>query len=451
MTTPLTQGANRPLPDQEALLLTVNWQPARIGGKEVDASAFLLTGVGKVRGDADMIFYNQPASADGSVTTVSPQGGIQSFRFDLPRMAAEVQRIAVTLTIHDAAAVTLAQASRVCVEAATAGDALASYEVELRGRNEAALILVEIYRHAGGWKIRAVGQGFVGGLDPLARAFGIEVSDEPAAATAPSPAAMSSAPPATGPVSLEKRLVDLEKRDPQLVSLVKKLQVCLDKQALLQDTAQVALCLDISGSMHGLYQSGKIDQLVQRIMALGFRFDDEGQIDVFLFGSQEHYFGSLGVEHYRHFVRDLLRRHALEGGTNYGKVIQAIRRHYAARANFGAVPVYVMFVTDGGTGDPALTEQQIIQASHEAIFWQFMAIGPARSGGQKGWLRRLLPSGFDFLAKLDDLPGRAVDNADFFSVADPAQPTDEELFGLLMTEYPNWLRNALAQGILRRA
>jgi len=295
------------------------------------------------------------------------------------------------------------------------------------------MILGELYLRGGQWKFRAVGQGFDGGLAPLARSFGIDVAEE-----APAPKA--------GP-SLEKRLIDLEKRDPQLVSLVKKVQVNLAKHSLPVDRAKVALCLDISGSMHSLYKSGKIDQLVQRIMALGFRFDDDGRIDVFLFGTAARNFGELGVDDYRSFTADMLARHPLEPGTYYGLVMERIRAHYANQHDFGTLPVYVMFVTDGGTGDARRSETQIKEASAEPIFWQFMAIGKARAGSKS--TRKRLPSGFEFLEHLDAMPGRVIDNANFFCVADPAELADEELYELLMSEYPAWLKAAVAQRIVK--
>ena len=90
------------------------------------------------------------------------------------------------------------------------------------------------------------------------------------------------------------------------------MQVSLDKKNLATDRAKVALCLDISGSMSSLYRGGQIDHLVQRIMALGYRFDDDGEIDVFLFGSNAHAYGTLDVNNYRDFVRDMQRQYSLK-------------------------------------------------------------------------------------------------------------------------------------------
>jgi tellurite resistance protein TerA len=84
----------------------------------------------------------------------------------------------------------------------------------------------ELYLRNGEWKFRAVGQGFNGGLAPLARSFGIDVADEPAAPPPPPPPAAAPPPPPppppappAAPVSLSK--VSLEKKG-QSISLTKK-------------------------------------------------------------------------------------------------------------------------------------------------------------------------------------------------------------------------------------
>jgi stress response protein SCP2 len=428
----------------------VAWAPERIGGLEVDSSAFLLGSDGKVRSDADFVFYNQPRSSDGSVQTQASRGGKQRFSVDLGKIAAAVERIAFVATIHGEsgkhAGFGQAQQAELTLEG-DGGTVLARFKPSTSGMTEAALILGELYRRGGEWKLRAVGQGFNGGLGPLATSFGVDVGEEAPAAT-PAPAARSAAsgssssPPAAssaGKVRLEKRLVDLEKKDPQLVSLVKKVQVSLDKKDLATDRAKVALCLDISLSMARLYRQGHIDHLVQRIMALGFRFDDDGEIDLFAFAGRAYAFGTVGVDSYRGAVAALLARYPLQEGTRYGRAMALIREHYRQQPDFGRLPVYVMLVTDGNTGDKPGAERQLIEASSDGIFWQFMAIGEGRRGR----------SGFEFLEHLDNLEGRVVDNANFFVVSDPRAPSDEELFDLLMAEYPDWLRKALAAGVLR--
>jgi hypothetical protein len=274
--------------------------------------------------------------------------------------------------------------------------------------------------------------------------------------------AMPAQPARTGPVNLAKqrKLIDMEKRvaaqAPHLLSLTKKAAVSLEKRGLADHTARVALCLDISASMSGLYRSGKIQALCERVLALGLRVDDNEQVDVFLFGANAHEVGELGLHNVGAFLSGVLRQYPLEGGTMYGAVMRLVRRQY-----FGSdgprqqpvpahQPVYVMFVTDGATFDRGVTEQQLRASAFEPIFWQFMAIGDsnravdARGRPQKprGFLGRLLQSDFSFLENLDNLPGRFLDNANFFAVTDPTNISDDALFELMMAEYPTWLTHA---------
>ena len=92
-----------------------------------------------------------------------------------------------------------------------------------------------------------------------------------------------------------------------------------------------------------------------------------------------------------------------------------------------------MFVTDGVPDDRDVAVEQIRSSSYEPIFWQFMAVGGGR---------------FAFLEELDDLDGRYLDNADFFSVPSPTAIADEQLFELMMAEYPGWLHRARQAGLL---
>ncbi|WP_027234083.1 VWA domain-containing protein [Leisingera caerulea] len=414
--TSLSMGANAPFPDTPADL--------RIGlPASIDVTALMTYSGGKVRGDGDMLFFNQPDIANGALK-LRQASGEAVIHVDPARIPADVEKIVITATL-DGAGATFAQVPAFSIQA---GDGIA-LPIDPAGRSEAALILAEIYRRGGGWKIRNVSQGFNGGLAALATHFGIEVAQEEAPAAAAAAAS----------VSLEKKMVSLEKKDPGLVSLVKQVGVSLEKKGVSRDRAKVALVLDISGSMNSLYRSGKIDTLVRRVMALGYRMDDDGEIDVFLFGRKVHDFGSVGIDTYQGTVSRIRAEYPLEGGTRYGDAIARVRAFYAQN-NPEGLPVYVMFVTDGGTDDKAKTIREIRAASAEPLFWKFMAI---QSGGGLFDRKR-----FEFLTNLDDLDGRVVDNADAFSLRDPAAPSDAEMFDLMMEEYADWIAAAENQSIL---
>jgi len=203
------------------------------GGVEADASAYLLGENGKVRGDQDMVFYNQATGAGGAVRFDPQPGAGGNFEVALGRVPPELARIVFCVTVDQAGGTgrTLAGLSGARIEVMDgSGSTLARYEPDLQGASEAAMTFGELYRRGGEWKFRAVGQGFNGGLGPLARSFGIDVADEaPAPPSPPPPAAAAPAPPAPAaapapaapapPISLSK--VSLEKRG-QAISLEKR-------------------------------------------------------------------------------------------------------------------------------------------------------------------------------------------------------------------------------------
>ena len=67
---------------------------------------------------------------------------------------------------------------------------------------------------------------------------------------------------------------------------------------------------------------------------------------------------------------------------------------------------------------------------------------------RKGFAARMAAAAFQFLEELDDLPGRYLDNADFFSVDDPAAIPEDQLYDLMMNEYPGWVQQARQGGLL---
>ena len=211
----LQQGGNAPLGGGEASVAFA-WSVA--GGRDLDAdvSAYLLTAVGKVRGDADMVFYNQPGGAGGAVRFDPSLGSRGGFAVDLLRLPAEIERIVFCVTIQEAQSKgqTLALLHDAEIAVSSGGGDAIRFRPALAGATEAAMVFGELYRRAGQWKFRAVGQGFNGGLAPLARSFGIDVAEE-----APPPVPAPPPPPPPTPVRLSKVTLD---KPGQAVSLEKK-------------------------------------------------------------------------------------------------------------------------------------------------------------------------------------------------------------------------------------
>ena len=200
----LTQGGNASIAGAQ-VSVTVEWSPSRIQGSEVDVSAFLLEASGKVRNDQDFVFYGATSSPCGSVRLT---GSAASTRFEvnLSRVPADVEKIAFTATLTGGARFGDAQSLVLSVPG------VARFPVRTTGMSEAAVIVGELYKRNGAWKVRAVGQGFNGGLGPLATHFGVDISDDPAPAPAPvSTPARASAPVAAPAPKLTLSKVTLEK------------------------------------------------------------------------------------------------------------------------------------------------------------------------------------------------------------------------------------------------
>ncbi|MDS4068762.1 MAG: TerD family protein [Candidatus Competibacter sp.] len=216
-----------PAPTSVEILL--GWEPANTP-LTLDSSAFALAAQGKVRGDDDFVFYNQPALPGGGIQRA---GDGRAFTVTFARLPAAIERIVIALTIDQGQrrGQSFGQLSQVRAEIRDAQSKLplATFPLATKMMAETALIVGELYQRNGEWKFRAVGQGFVGGLGPLARQYGVDVGDDPDVAAPPAPpaapprpAAPAAAPPAPPkPIRLEK--ITLDKKTPS-ISLEKKAQ-----------------------------------------------------------------------------------------------------------------------------------------------------------------------------------------------------------------------------------
>ncbi len=423
---------------------------AQGAGLSFDFSCFGVDAQEKLSDDRYFVFYNQTASPQNEITM---QGN--RFSIDLERLPASLQKLVFVVTIDGNG--TLSQLDSGFFQLSANGSAVARFD--FKGSDfgsEKAIIAAEIYLKDV-WRIAAVGQGFSGGLDALLKHFGGEASEDAAPAqTAPAPPASA---PAAASVNLKKVALEkkMEQQAPQLVSLAKKATISLEKAGLTDHTAKVALCLDISASMTMLYRSGTIQQFAEKVLALGTRFDDDGAIDIFLFGAKAHDAGEMNVDNFSNFIAGLQRSYPLEAGTDYAKAMSMIRAHYFGHGGPQSspqarkIPVYVMFLTDGQTSDSNAARQQVQWSSYEPMFWQFMGIGKSRKDVQKGgggFWAKAFASDFSFLEELDEMPNRHVDNANFFSVADPNSVPDEQLYDLLMAEYPSWVKQAPSKRLI---
>ena len=187
----LQKGGNvnlsKEAPGLSKMTVGLGWDTRATDGAafDLDGAVFLLNSSGKVRSDADFIFYNNLKSADGSIvhsgdnTTGAGDGDDEFVTIDLTKVPADVDKVVLGVTIHDAETRRqnfgmVGKAFIRCVNAA-GGTEIARYDLSEDGSTEAAIIFGEVYRAGADWKFRAIGQGFKGGLGPLAKNYGVNV------------------------------------------------------------------------------------------------------------------------------------------------------------------------------------------------------------------------------------------------------------------------------------
>ena len=383
---------------------------------EPDTCVFMLNAQGKVSGDTDFIFFNNLSSSDGALK-LTPGMQQSSVHIELNSVSLAVQKIAVTLVIDGRDTIAGLQFLNLQVPGIT------SFDPETAGRSEKAIIVAEVYRHNGNWKLRALGQGFNGGLEPLAISYGVDVAQ-----SAPQPAQ-----PAR--ISLEKKL---EAKSPRLVSLAKKASVSLTKNKLETLEAAVAFVLDASGSMSGQFSKGNVQSVLDRIAVLAAQFDDDGEMDVWGFGEKHKKYPNVTLDNLDNYIQSIRgsgKRSAWEnlpglGGTNNEPPVMEEIVDYFKDSK---IPVYVVFITDGGISKTRAIKDAIRRSANYPIFWKFVGLGG---------------SSYGILKNLDDFTDRRVDNTHFFAMDNFGSISDEKLYDNLLEEFRTWIDEAKILNIL---
>lgn len=399
----------------EQIGIRLNIQKKTNFRSSVDFSAFMLTNAEKVRADGDFIFYNQPISPDRSIEMTSTGDGC-TFLINLSRVDSGIDRIAFTMALDGPDTIAGLSALNLVTDKF-------SFSVPLEGRTEKALILAHLYRHQGSWKFRALGQGFNGGLEPLAINFGVDITAE-----AP--------PPAPAPtVSLEKKLQD---KAPHLVSLIKPVTISLTKHRLSNTRAKVAFILDASGSMTRQFKSGNVQAVLERIAVLAVQFDDDGAIDCWGFGERHKKYEDVTLDNLAGYISRIQSSGkrsmweilpGLGGINNEPPVMEEVIDTFKDSKE----PVYVVFITDGGINKTSKIKDAIRRSAHYPIFWKYVGLGGSNYG---------------ILDNLDSFSDRLLDNTHFFPIDDFRQLSDEKLYDLLLEEFADWINLAKSKGIL---
>jgi tellurium resistance protein TerD len=191
MSVSLSKGANVSLsrtdPGLKQVAVGLGWNARSTSGDDfdLDAIAFMVKEDGKVRKDEDFIFYNNLVSSCGSVKHTGDNrsgagdGDDEVVEVNLTKVPADIAKVVFSVTIHEADArrqnFGMVSGAFIRIVNDERGTEIARYDLSEEASTETAMIFGEIYRHSGEWKFRAIGQGFRGGLEALARSFGINI------------------------------------------------------------------------------------------------------------------------------------------------------------------------------------------------------------------------------------------------------------------------------------
>lgn len=191
MAVSLSKGGNVSLskeaPGLSEVVVGLGWDPRATDGSEfdLDASVFITGDTGKVLNDGSFIFYNNKTSADGTVEhqgdnrSGQGEGDDEQVVVKLNGLGAEVKKLVFAVTIHDAEnrKQSFGQVANAYIRVLDKADGkeIARYDLSEDASTETAMIFGELYRHNDEFKFKAIGQGFAGGLKPLAEAHGVSI------------------------------------------------------------------------------------------------------------------------------------------------------------------------------------------------------------------------------------------------------------------------------------
>ncbi|KQT99582.1 VWA domain-containing protein [Sanguibacter sp. Leaf3] len=470
----LARGANTTLGSTD---LSIAVSGAQTG--TVDLMAFQLTDAGRVRGDHDLVFFNQPASVEGALRLVAGD----RLTLSLAGVPQDVATVAVAVALDEGTSGSLAAIDGLGVSVQAGAETL---ECPVEGlTTERAVVLLEVYRRQGAWKLRNVSAGWDGGLADLVREHGVSVDDEVPEAVAPqvpvadtpqvpeatsaaagpapsqpvapppaqvhpplttSPTSPPPAPPAPAVpatpdgvrsvpgeqrLSFEKRQrLDLRKREVAKVLLTKGAPTA---------RARVVMVIDKTGSMRRQYSTRVVHRVVERMIPVAIQLDDDGSLEAYLYGSSFARLPDVTVEQADEWSDTFLHLDGTHGGISYRRIggyndeIPIMSEVLSTLRQRDPMPTLVLFFTDGGFSQRGPITELVRQASGLPAFWQFVGIGRANYG---------------LLTALDELEGRVVDNVGFFELDDIDAVADSELYARLLGEFPDWLRAAHAAGIV---
>lgn len=213
--------------------------------------------------------------------------------------------------------------------------------------------------------------------------------------------------------------IDLSKQElVKKINLSKeKVKISLEKKNVDKLVAEVHLAVDVSGSMSYSFRDGLVQEVLNRLIPISLNFDDDGIVPVYAFNTSVTETKELTMDNLIDYSKKHLNN-LVGGGTNYSPALRSILNK--AKKGEMKFPTFVLFITDGESGDEYETEKLIRELSNYDIYIQFIGVGNDE---------------FEFLNNLDDLTGRKFDNAGFIQFSNFSRFNDSDIYDELLMEF----------------
>ncbi|AQS08579.1 general stress protein 16U [Clostridium saccharobutylicum] len=399
---------------------------------DLDMCCFGVDKDEKLSDDRYFIFYNQLTSPEESIKKFQDRN---IFEIDIKLIPSTIKKIVLCATIDGQG--TVKDVKNGSLRLMDGEREVGQFKIEGKDyTSEKSIILAEIYERDGIWRLGIVASGFNGGLGDILRNYGGEEIEE-------SELTNLDESVHTKQEDLGKNIY-LEKKDrvqklvlekaPHLIDLTKKVTITLEKKHMEQTTASVVVILDNSGSMDWQYRNGDIQRTMDKLLPVALMFDDNGELDTWAFASKTKHLSPITLDNIKNYLNEESKgwkKWHIGWGNDEPKVMSELINQYM----YNHLPVYVIFLSDGGIYETRKIKKLLIESSNYPIFWQFMGVGGSNYG---------------ILEELDEMEGRIVDNANFFSIDNINSLSDEALYEKLLNEFPIWLKEASSKGIIKK-
>lgn len=201
----------------------------------------------------------------------------------------------------------------------------------------------------------------------------------------------------------------------------------------------VKLMLDVSQSTQDMFYRGVMQELVDRLIPVGMRFDDNQSLEAYAFSDKVQQVKDIKPEHFGSYVNSVfipqIKSNVLWGGTKYSVALNALaedikpqevgflKKLFGGKKVEGQPPAFVMFVTDGDTQyDEAEAENELIRLGALNCYVMLVGVGRLR---------------FNFLERM----AQKYDHVGFVSFPNLDKTTDEEMYNALLSEeLCNWIK-----------